>query len=59
MDDNNPPKPMKLRLSASPTPSANQDSIVDDPKWTNGEFTLISSDNVRFRVPAADLFSVR
>lgn len=33
--------------------------IVDDRTWTNGNFTLISSDNVRFRVDGVHLFSAR
>ncbi|WOO80593.1 uncharacterized protein LOC62_03G004119 [Vanrija pseudolonga] len=37
--------------------SAPDGAIVDDRTWTNGDFTLISSDNVRFRVDGVHLFS--
>ncbi|WOO80591.1 uncharacterized protein LOC62_03G004117 [Vanrija pseudolonga] len=57
MDGHNRPKAKKRKLSTNPTSSTDEDSIVDDRQWTKGEFTLISSDNVRFRVPANDLFS--
>ncbi|KAL1411760.1 hypothetical protein Q8F55_002727 [Vanrija albida] len=31
--------------------------ITDDRWWTRGDFTVISSDNVRFLVPSQSLFS--
>ncbi|KAL1411772.1 hypothetical protein Q8F55_002739 [Vanrija albida] len=37
-----------LALSRPPTPAP----LVDDPAWTSGEFTLVSADGVRFRVPS-------
>jgi hypothetical protein len=30
-----------------------------DPRWTEGDFTLISSDNVAFRVQSFYLFAAR
>lgn len=34
-------------------------TIVDDEEWTEGDFTIISSDNVRFRIQSYHLFSSR
>jgi hypothetical protein len=34
-------------------------NTVDDNKWTSGDFTLISSDNVRFRVDSFYLYAPR
>jgi hypothetical protein len=34
-------------------------SIKDDPTWKTGDFELISSDNVRFKVDAVHLCSAR
>lgn len=34
--------------SRTPTPAP----IIDDEQWTSGEFTLISTDGVRFRIPS-------
>lgn len=42
---------------APPAPPG--DNIVDDPSFTAGDFTLVSADNVRFRVPSAVLFGMR
>ncbi|KAL1411770.1 hypothetical protein Q8F55_002737 [Vanrija albida] len=33
------------------------DAPVDDPTWTTGDFTLISSDNVRFRIESFFIFA--
>lgn len=35
------------------------EDITDDPTWTEGDFTLISIDNVRFRVHGYVLFGAR
>lgn len=35
------------------------ESITDDEEWTKGDFTLISSDNVRFQVPSYYLLAAR
>lgn len=40
--------------TASGTPT-----IVDDKTWTTGDFTLVSSDHVRFRVPSYYLLAAR
>ncbi|WOO80394.1 uncharacterized protein LOC62_03G003911 [Vanrija pseudolonga] len=34
-----------------------EESFADDEEWTEGDFTLISSDNVRFQVPSYYLFA--
>lgn len=34
-------------------------TVVDDERWTNGDFILISADGVRFRVPSRTLFYFR
>lgn len=42
----------------SETPAA--DSLpTASPKWKEGDFTLLSSDNVSFKVSSRALFSVR
>lgn len=33
--------------------------ISDDPTWTSGDFTLISTDGVRFRVPSCFILASR
>lgn len=35
--------------------ASNSEAITDDPDWTEGDFTLISSDNVRFKVDSSIL----
>lgn len=35
------------------------EELVDDSKWKEGDFTLISSDNVRFRVDSCFVFAAR
>lgn len=34
-------------------------TIKDDDTWTDGDFEIISADNVRFRVPSYYLFASR
>lgn len=34
-------------------------TIIDDQKWTEGDFEVITSDNVRFRVSTHVLFAAR
>lgn len=34
-------------------------SVTDSEKWTEGDFTLISADGVRFRVASRTLFAAR
>lgn len=41
-----------------PTADAGAD-IIDDEEYTEGDFTLISSDDVRFRVPSRVMFTAR
>lgn len=36
-----------------------KDEITDDPHWTEGDFTIISSDNVRFKVPLYFVMAAR
>lgn len=46
--------------SSSAHPDEDLDkSIKDDEKWTQGDFQIITSDNIRFRVPSYYLFSNR
>jgi hypothetical protein len=33
--------------------------VTDDIQWTDGDFQLVSSDRVLFRVPSYHLFSAR
>lgn len=33
--------------------------IKDDTRWTQGDFEIVTSDNVRFLVPSYHLFSSR
>lgn len=35
------------------------DSLTQHPTWNQGDFTLISSDNVVFKAPSRILFCVR
>lgn len=35
------------------------DSLTQDPYWNEGDFTLISSDNVVFKAPSRILFGFR
>ncbi|BEI84637.1 hypothetical protein CcaverHIS002_0500380 [Cutaneotrichosporon cavernicola] len=35
------------------------ESVWDDDNWTEGDFEIITSDNVRFRVPSFHLYSSR
>lgn len=37
----------------------NKDIVTDDPKWTEGDFTLISSDGVSFKASSQILFLCR
>jgi hypothetical protein len=46
-----------MSTAASPPPST--DTIRDDDDWTDGDFEVITSDGVRFRVPSFHLFSAR
>lgn len=41
------------------SPLAPPEAVIDDKKWTEGDFEIITSDNVRFRVPSYHLFSNR
>jgi hypothetical protein len=41
------------------TPKPASDAIIDHPGFKDGHFTLISSDNVRFRLPLLELFAAR
>ncbi|BEJ16820.1 hypothetical protein CspHIS471_0602210 [Cutaneotrichosporon sp. HIS471] len=61
-----PPPPVAVPASAqlpvSPTsapdsPSADEEEITDDDVWKNGDFEVISSDDVRFLVPSFHLYS--
>ncbi|KAL1411747.1 hypothetical protein Q8F55_002714 [Vanrija albida] len=47
-----PPPSTRPRRTNTPV----EPTIVDDKDWTTGDFTLISSDNVRFRVDSMTLF---
>lgn len=38
---------------------ADEDEIQDDPVFTQGDFTVITADHVRFRVPSFHLLSSR
>jgi hypothetical protein len=42
--------------AASPTPSI---EVVADAKWTDGDFEIISSDNISFRIQSYHLLSNR
>jgi hypothetical protein len=42
--------------TTSPDPDT---SIVDDKTWTDGDFEVITADEVCFRVPTFHLFSAR
>jgi hypothetical protein len=47
---------------ASPPPAAEEkeeEEITDDDVWKNGDFEVISSDNVRFMIPSYHLYSAR
>jgi hypothetical protein len=35
------------------------DDIIDHPLWTEGDFALISQNNIRFRVDAIHLMAAR
>lgn len=39
-----------LTSNMSEPSETNEAAITDEPKWANGDVTLISSDNVRFKV---------
>lgn len=43
--------------SASPCNMAT--NIVDDEKWTQGDFTIVSEDNVRFKAKSFHVMSAR
>lgn len=50
-------------MSNTPTPAApapnTAPEIKDHSLYTEGDFTLISSDNVRYRLPSFRLFAAR
>lgn len=57
-----------LKMSLSPLPETTEadrwtaeDDIwpTEDDKWTTGDFTLVSSDNVTFRIESFYLYSSR
>lgn len=50
---NSPPTPMP------PLKLHRHDEPVDDKSFTEGDFVLVSSDNVRFRIPSFYLFAAR
>lgn len=57
-----PAKRPRTDKDLSPVPSSTResDSIVDDDDdWTDGHLEVITSDNVRFRVPSHTLFAAR
>lgn len=56
-----PAKRPRTDKDLSPVPSGTResDSIVDDDDWTDGDLEVITSDNVRFRVPSHILFAAR
>jgi hypothetical protein len=41
------------------TNSNNDSPVVDHATWVDGDFEVITSDGVRFRVPSYHLFSSR
>jgi hypothetical protein len=49
------PPPSKRKRETSSDPSC----ITDHKKYTDGDFEVISSDNVRFLVPSYYLFAAR
>lgn len=52
------PSPLPSR-AASPQPRALAPPPADDAMWREGDFELVSADNVRFRVQTYHLFSAR
>ncbi|WOO80592.1 uncharacterized protein LOC62_03G004118 [Vanrija pseudolonga] len=50
------PKPKVPDDEPAAPQSAPPPVIVDDKKWTTGDFTIVSSDDVRFRVDSMALF---
>lgn len=44
---------------AIPIPVAQPSAVRDSERWAQGDFALISSDHVRFRVPAFYMFAAR
>lgn len=53
-----PPALTSAAQVASPKTTVT-DKITDHKEWTDGDFEIITADNVRFRVPSYHLFSAR
>lgn len=45
--------------SAVPIPVAQPSAVRDSQRWSHGDFALISSDHVRFRIPVCYMFAAR
>jgi hypothetical protein len=60
-----PSPPLQLRTLAPSTttaksePQSSTERIRDEKDWTDGDFEIITSDCVRFRVPSFHLYSSR
>jgi hypothetical protein len=46
-------------MSAKSEPQSSTERIRDEKDWTDGDFEIITSDCVRFRVPSFHLYSSR
>jgi hypothetical protein len=34
-------------------------ATIDDPTWTSGDFEVVTTDRVRFKIPSYHLYSAR
>lgn len=46
-------------MEVTQSPAATTDDDANDDEWTTGNFTLVSADNVTFRVDSFYLYAAR